>query len=291
MAFYADGNSSGRITTPAMPTVVSVPSAPGGTSSGATDSWINSLINQVTSSSQSSSVNPNAWIDIRLGKSRSVRAPAGTAKLEGLDYRRAITSSGTQRFSSIDDAINSFYLMDESYRQKVQDKMYSLGLIDGPNRLDQATSVWAKAVQQAWNFSLAGSRVDPVDVLPRFTNLAAGQLANQPRTQVNRSYQYLAPESARLLVQNAFAQAVGRDPTPSELRQLAEAIVGKSKSDPTVTTVTTDPTTGNTKTTSDPGFDPQSYIANRLNSDPEAKAHQAALELYPALMQALQSPV
>lgn len=220
--------------------------------------------------------------------------PAGRVPLHvdsqgGIHGTRA--TSGAVTFNTLAEAIDSFYMLDDSYRQSVMEKMWYYGLTDGPNNEAQAAKAWAAAVEMSWNYKQAGKDVGPVDMFARMTNLKAGQLGNGPRTQTNRSYQFLNPAAAEAFVRQAWQQAVGRDPTPSEVRQLAGAIIQGSKKNPTVTTTTTDPTTGNSTTTSQQGFDEQAYIANQLNSDPEARAHQAANELFPSLIQALQSPV
>jgi hypothetical protein len=73
---------------------------------------------------------------------------------------------------------------------------------------------------------------------------------------------------------------------------MVDALHEKQRANPQVTTMT--PTkfdqNGNaieSTTTTTGGVDPNSFFAQQMAADPEAGAHQAAAELFPALMQAL----
>lgn len=202
-----------------------------------------------------------------------------------------VMNPNARSFSSIEEAINSFFMMDDAYRANVMEKLYYYGLTDGPNNEAQAASAWSDAVKMAWNYKLAGKDVDPIDLLPRMTNLRAGQLGNAPRTVTQRSFNTLDPETAKAFIRQSFQAAMGRDPHDAEIRNLIRGLQAGFKSNPTVTQQTTDAQGNTTQRVLDPGFDQQAFIQNQMTNDPEAAAYQAAAELYPALQQALQSPV
>ena len=273
MALTAD--SSGRVTTPSGPSGNSMPSdlaaiiaqSMAGTGSGGGGTTISPL-----------------WINLKDGPAtREVR-------LEGKGWRSAPTGNA-QQFTTIEDAVNSFFMMDDAYREALQKKMYYFGLIDGPNNTGQAVAAWEKAVTLAANFNNAGKPVSPLDMFPKMTNLKAGQLGNQPRTTTQRSFNTLDPEQAKVFIRQAFQESMGRDPHEAEIRQLIGSLQSGFKANPSVTQNTVDADGNQTSKVIDPGFDPQSFIANQMAADPERNAHQAADTLYPALMQALQSPV
>jgi hypothetical protein len=85
---------------------------------------------------------------------------------------------------------------------------------------------------------------------------------------------------------------MGRAPEDAEVRALVDALGQRERANPTIQTTT--PTKfddqGNpidSTTTTTGGFDSSAYIQNQISADPEATAHQAAGDLYPALLAAL----
>jgi hypothetical protein len=269
MAQTAD--ASGRVTAQPQP-------------SGSLPSWLAEAMAQGIAG-DTAAVEKPLWI--RLGEDRQV--PLHVDPQGGIHGTRL--QQGGQSFSTLDQAIQSWYLMDDKRRSTLMEDMYAFGLIDGTNREDQAVGVWSDAVKQSWYYAQAGKDVPPEDMFKRFTNLKAGEQGpNGVRTQTNISYRYMDPAGANALVKSAFRQAVGRDATDAELRSMAGAIIDGYRTNPDKTVSTTD-RSGNTTSSTTPGFDAQAYLANQLDANPEAAAHQAASELYPALIQALQSPV
>ena len=210
-------------------------------------------------------------------------------RTEGVGWRTMDTGNA-QAFTTLDEAVNSFYLMDDDYREDLMKKMWYYGLLDGPNNVAKAQGVWAAAVEQSWNFKQAGKDVDPVTMFSRMTNLKAGQLGNQPRTTTSRQINFTDPEVAKTWLREAFQSSMGRDPHDAEIRQMLGAIASGNKGDAQVMQTTTDANGNSTQQVLDPGFDPQAYIRNQMADDPEGAAYQAASTLYPALMQALASP-
>lgn len=198
----------------------------------------------------------------------------------------------TQSVSSIEEAVQAFYLMDDAYRDDLQKQMWFLGLIDGPNNMDQAIKVWSQAVEHSFNFKAAGRDVSPLEAMRRMTNLKAGQIGQGgSRTTTSRRIDFTDPAVARAWLREAFQNSMGRDPHDSEIRAMLSQIRSQEQAHPQVVQTTQDSNGNTTTQTMDPGFDAQAFIANDIANDPEATAHQAAATLYPALMQALQSPV
>lgn len=235
-------------------------------------------------STGSASGNP---IKIRLSSSGT---DDHEVRLEGKGWR-TVQGTNSRAFSTIDEAVNSFFLMDDKYRQDVMEKLYFYGLTDGPNDEMKAAGAWADAVKMAWQYGQAGKQVDPLDMLPRMTNLKAGQLGNQPRTTTAKSFGKLDPAQAKVWIRQAFQASMGRDPHDAEIRQLIGSLQEGFGAHPSVTQQTVDADGNSTVRQLDPGFDPQAYIQSRMNEDPEGAAHQAAGTLYPALIEALNSPV
>lgn len=234
---------------------------------------------------------PTTTLNIRIGGASTVKVDAGQMGAEGYGRRPGvIKNTGIKTFSSIDDAINSFFLMDDDYRANLMEKLYYYGLTDGKDNEIAAANAWGDAVKLAWNYRLAGKEVDPIDLLPRMTNLRAGQLGNAPRTVTQRSFNALDPEEAKAFIRQSWQAAMGRDPHDAEVRQLIDGLRQGFANNPSVVQQTTDADGNTTQRVLNPGFDQQAYIANQLQADPEARAHQAAGELFPALMAALKSP-
>lgn len=226
-------------------------------------------------------------IYIKVGDDREV--PLHIDPEGGIHGTRTVR--GTRQFSTIDEAVNSFYMMSDEYRQHVMERLYYYGLTDGPNNEAQAAAAWGKAVEMAWNYGQAGKEVDPMDMLPRMTSLKAGQLGNEPRTTTQRSFNMLDPAEAQAFIRQSFQAAMGRDPHDAEIRNLMRGLEAGFQENPAVTQQTVDGDGNSTQRVLDPGFDQQAFIANQLDADPEARAYQAAAELFPALQQALGSPI
>lgn len=252
---------------------------------------LSQLIASQMAASGSSGGRPGVFLDIALNSGPDTKQ----VRVEGKGWR-TVDSGNKQRFSSLEEAVNSFYMLDDKYREDLQKRMWYLGLIDGPNNAMQAIGAWEKAVTMAWNYRAAGKDANPFDMLTRMTNLKAGQLSNvgpesRARTTTQRQINFTDPEQAKSWLREAFQSSMGRDPHDAEIRSMLRAIADGNKSDPQVIQTSVDADGNTTQQVIDPGFDPTAYIKNQTADDPEARAYEAANVLYPALMQAIASPV
>lgn len=200
-----------------------------------------------------------------------------------------------------DAAIGAWYSFTDEDRSSLMKRMWFLGLTKSPTDFDSAFAVWKAAVAHAAGFAAAGKKVDPRDVIEMLADGkdgANGPNGNGYRQQqtVHRSIDLTDPATAQEWVQQAFHQSMGRKAEPAEVRALVDALHEKQRANPQVTTST--PTkwdaNGNaieSTTTQTGGVDPDAFFAARMAADPEAGAHQAAADLFPALMQAIGSAV
>lgn len=207
-----------------------------------------------------------------------------------------LTDTGVQA------AIGMWYGFDDDYRSSMMKRMWFLGLIKTPTDFDAATKVWQQAVGHAANFANQGREIDPQDVLEMMAdgsqgaNGGPGSSGYRQQATTHRSIDLTDPATAREWVQQAFKQSMGRKAEDAEVRAMVDALHKQQQSNPQVTTMT--PTkwdaNGNaieSTTTTTGGVDPNSFFAQQMAADPEAGAHQAAAELFPALMQAIGSAV
>jgi uncharacterized protein YneF (UPF0154 family) len=218
-------------------------------------------------------------IRLREKTSRKLKYPDHEAGL-----RQTMVESGFTTFSTIEEAVNSFFLMDDKYREQVMGKMWFSGLIESPSNELEALGAWEKAVQLAWNHTSAGRPTDPTDMFGRMSNASA---AGGVKRQTNRQVNFTDPAVARQWIRSAFQSSMGRDPHDAEIRQMLASIAEGNRNDPVVQESVDDGMGNVTQRVVDPGFDPQAFIAGEVEGDPEAGAHQAADVLYPALIRAL----
>lgn len=223
----------------------------------------------------------------------------GDIHTAGPGTKEHVSKTLTSRFDLTDEGVNAafgtWYSFDDGQRAALSKKMWYLGLIKDPNDFDSAYDVWKKAVTHAGRFAMTGKEIDPQDVLDMMGDAANGPGGAGHRQQgpvTRRQIDLTDPETAKAWVQQAFQQSMGRAPEDAEIRAMIDALGRKEKANPTVQTTT--PTKwddqGNpidSTTTTSGGFNSQAFLQNQISADPEATAHQAAGELYPALMQAL----
>lgn len=222
----------------------------------------------------------------------------GDTRTSGPDLRQKDDVDVTERFELTDEGVNSafgtWYSFDDSQRAELAKKMWYLGLIKDPNDFDGAYSTWKKAVEHAARFALTGREIDPRDVLDMMGDAESGPGAPKQKQGpvTSRSIDLTDPTTARAWIQQAFKQSMGRNAEDAEIRAMADALADAERAHPKVTTST--PTkwddNGNpidSITTTTGGMSSEAFIQNQVDADPEATAHQAAGELYPALISML----
>ena len=210
-----------------------------------------------------------------------------------VNEKRDVTDYFDLTDEGVNAAIGSWYTFDDDERSALMKKMWFLGLIKDPSDFDGAYRAWQVAVGHAARFADTGKEIDPRDVLDMLGDSKAGAGTKQKAGPITRRQIDLTnPETAKAWITQAFAQSMGRAPEDAEVRALADALNERERANPTVQTTT--PTKwddqGNaidSTTSTTGGFDSSAYLQNQISSDPEATAHQAAGELYPALLAAL----
>lgn len=222
----------------------------------------------------------------------------GDIHTAGPGTKQHVSKDLVDRFDLTDEGVNAafgtWYTFDDQKRADLSKKMWFLGLIKDPHDFDAAYNVWKTAVTHAGRFAMTGKEIDPQDVLDMMGDAAngpgAGTKVQGPVTR--RQIDLTDPETAKAWISQAFQQSMGRAPESAEIRALMDTLGRNEKAHPQVQTTT--PTAwddqGNpvdSTTTTSGGFNSQAFLQNRVSADPEATAHQAAGELYPALMQAL----
>ena len=208
-------------------------------------------------------------------------------------------STLVDKFSLNDEGLNAawgaWYTFADEDRAALSKKMWYLGLIKDPHDFDGAYNVWKTAVTHAGRFAMTGKEIDPRDVLDMMGDAAngpGGQAKQKQGPVTRRQIDLTDSQTAKAWITQAFQQSMGRAPEDAEIRSFIDALGQREKWHPKIETTT--PTAwddqGNpidSTTTTSGGFNSQAYLQNRISADPEANAHQAAGELYPALMQAL----
>lgn len=203
-----------------------------------------------------------------------------------------------ERFNLTDEGVNAafgtWYSFDDEQRAALSKKMWFLGLIKDPNDFDGAYDVWKKAITHAGRFAMTGKEMDPNDVLDLMGDAESGATATKQKggPVTRRQIDLTDPETAKAWVQEAFSQSMGRKAEDAEVRALVDALGARERANPSIQTTT--PTKwddqGNpidSTTVTSGGFSSDAFIQNQVDADPEATAHQAAGELFPALLQAL----
>ncbi|HLN76527.1 MAG TPA: hypothetical protein VK204_05735, partial [Nocardioidaceae bacterium] len=210
------------------------------------------------------------------------------------------------RYALNDDGVNqamgAWYAFDDAERSRIMKKMWFLGLLKDPSDFEGGYKVWSAAVDHASRFASMGREMDPRDVLDIMGNATQAEKDRQKArgyaggtfTQKSTSIDLTDPTEAKAFITAAFQQSMGRDPNDAEIRSMTDALHRGQQADPKVTTTTTKYDDNgqpiNSSSTSSGGLNAEAYISAQASADPEAGAHQAASQLFPALMQALQAP-
>ena len=197
--------------------------------------------------------------------------------------------------TGLEAAVGAWYAFGDDDRADLMKRMWFLGLTKSPTDFDAAFRVWSSAVQHSARFAANGREMDPRDVMEMMADGGAsadGKGKYKQQQTTSRRIDLTDPATAREWVQEAYKASMGRRAEDAEVRALIDALHDRQQATPAVTTTT--PTkwdeNGNaieSTTTTSGGVDPDAFFAAQMRDDPEAGAHQAAAELFPALQQLL----
>lgn len=233
---------------------------------------------------------------------RMPKTPGQPGSTTAAEHRMDM-GEGTQHMS-VDAATAAFWGWSDAQQKALAKKAWYLGLIASPDDIEGAFQAWKYAVGRAGDYAQAGRQMDPSDAMDllaagspaaqqqRDVNGRAGQTVTQKQRQINLT----DPVQARSLIEQAFQQSMGRDPTDAEYRTLLASLHSQQQANPTVTQTTQkydnqgNPLPDSTSTTSG-GIDPSAFVQQAAQNDPEAAQYQAGTFYFNTLMKALSSPV
>lgn len=196
---------------------------------------------------------------------------------------------------TIEAAQLAFFQMSDDARNAIALNLYKAGIIKDPTDMDALQEQWNRAVNQAAAFLAAGKPVTPWEVLNMKLGLAksGNSGVGSGTSRVDTSYNIPSKQDAEASIKAVFKDAVGRNPTESELTKYTSMMVGLGKQNPSVTTSASD-ARGNVVSSSTGGINTagmQQAVQDDLQHSKEYGAYQAATTYYNALAQAIASPV
>lgn len=175
-------------------------------------------------------------------------------------------------------------------------KSYALGYLKSPVDVQGAQQLWMNAVKESTLYFKSGRHISPWQVLDRYAGSNSDVLKQRAQVGPNGSITHTNSQinlsdkaSVEALATQVLQQALGRDPTQSEINTYYNTIRGQERSHPTVQTTTTD-ATGNTTSTVNGGFtesDAATMLQSQIQNDPEFAKYQGGTKYYGAALQAL----
>jgi len=174
-------------------------------------------------------------------------------------------------------------------------RAFALGYLSSPTDVQGAQSLFMNAIGESVRYYAVGKKVSPWDVL----DLNAGSNSDVLKkrgmvnpdgsiTSTNSQINLSDKASVEALATQVLQQALGRDPTQSEINTYYNTIRGQEKSHPSVTTTTTKG--GQTSSVTSGGFgqdDAAELLKSQIQNDPEYAKYQAGTTYYGAALQAL----
>lgn len=176
-------------------------------------------------------------------------------------------------------------------------RLYGDGMIKDPNDWDGMVQAWQYAVQQAAQlYTSGGKKVTPwafMDVMEKNKNLSGTRAKPTTTTHTSTSSNVPAKSDAQAAITQLFSEQLGRKPTDGELDKYTSMMMAQYRAHPeTSTTVTHTDAKGNStdNTTSTGAYNPQGFLQNSVEGDPEWGAYQAATTYFNALQGAIGAP-
>jgi hypothetical protein len=192
------------------------------------------------------------------------------------------------------EGYQAFWNWEDGYRNAMAMAMYKAGMISDASNIQLAYGAWQDAVDVTARYNAAGRKdLTPEQVLGMQYAVAGVKVGSQKRTQTSTSYNVPSALDAEAGIKGIFADAVGRDPTDSELKKYTSLMTGLARSQPGRSTTTYD-AAGNASTSSTDGIGAPGLgqaVKNKVQGTSEYGAYQAATTYYNAAIQALQAPI
>lgn len=245
---------------------------------------------------------PMVWMG---GKNKTAKTTHGAA-LTGLPgaalANAALKMTGADKnFASYDRAVADPLRWNDKQRQ---DYMQRASKIVGADitSFSQFQSIWEKAAKMAQmsyfasNGGKSGKLLSIWDAMELMDPASSGLGVARTVTQTSRTINQLSDGGAYAIIKNAARQALGRNPTASEVKQFAARANSIAVHNPTVSrsTVHQDAmgnTSTSTRTKQGAGVDDYQWAAEKKVDTAEAGAYQAATTYYNALLTGLDSVV
>jgi hypothetical protein len=191
-------------------------------------------------------------------------------------------------------ALNQFYTWSDDERAAWGRRLYSAGYLKNPDDFDDQLKGWAYAVENASNYYTgAGKQMTPwafIDMKIATSKVEEHKPYQGPRTQT--SVNLPSKTDANAAIQAMFKNELGREATDGELDRYRSIMLAQYKKNPTITTTTPTKFGENgevidSTSTTKGGFNPQGWLEDQAQADPEYGAYQAASTYYNALQSAL----
>lgn len=237
-----------------------------------------------------------------------VKPPASISSASG----KPSSNAETDRVTTVSQAKQQFYNMSEADRKKWAQHLLSLGLITEAQSRDFYTlqKWWEQLVTDAAGVynNGSGKRLDPWATARLVAGDADAIAARQAegraampftgtKSQTSTSVDLTDPTTAKALINDVLAQALGRAATPDELTAFTAVLNEAERKNPTQTVTSTTYQNGDAVSSSSTssggltGAARQQLLMDQAQESPDFGAYQAATTYYGALLQAIRSPV
>ena len=212
--------------------------------------------------------------------------------------RQRVTKEETK---SLDEAKAEFYRWTPEERREWGEHLADLGLIDETDAGDWDTlsKMWDYVTTEAANLFTSGHKLTPYEAAdliagsPEDRAKRAGQAGRFTGTKTISSVDLTDPQSAKAIVNDVLAQALGRAALPEEMSQFLGTLSAAERANPTVTSTTYSDGDAVSSTTSGGlgAAGARQTLLESAQAKPDYGAYQAATLYFDALSQAVQSPV
>jgi hypothetical protein len=192
-------------------------------------------------------------------------------------------------------ALNQFYSWSDEERAAWGRRLYAAGMTKNPDDYDAQLEGWKYAVANASSYyTAAGKTMTPWGFMDMKQATMGEKVEPYRGPRVQKNYNLPSKTDAEAAIKSMFQNELGRDPSDGELDRYRSMMLAQYKKNPTVTTTTptsfaADGSVIDSKTTTTGGFNPQGWLEDQTEADPEWGAYQAATTYFNALQQAMGS--